>query len=285
MFENLTAHLLSGLGFGMLLFVVASGLTVSFGLMGSVNLAHGAFFMIGGYLGISILNSTGNYALALAVGVVVAGLGGMLVQKFLLQRIQGQHLPQIVLTIGVALIIQDAIQWRWSAQPLALPNPPLLSGTALLFGLPFPRYRLGLIVLGGLVALFLALVLERTRVGAMVRAAVDDQEMARAVGINVPLLLMLVFGLASALAAFAGLWGGAFTGLHIGLGFDMVLLAFIVIVLGGVGSLRGALLASLYVGLVNQFGTAFFPDLSQFAIYAPAALVLAVRPQGFFGRA
>lgn len=278
-------HLLNGLAFGMLLFIVASGLTLTFGLMRSVNLAHGSFYMLGGFLGLALLEGrVSNYFVALIVVGVTVGVLGMVIQRFLLERLHGEHFAQIVLTIGLSLVVADGSLWKWGGVPRIVPNPPVLSGSVSFLGITFPQYRLGLIVVGVAIAVLLGVLLERTRLGAMVRASVDNEEVARSMGINVPLLLMTVFGLGAALAAFAGLWGGAFTGIYVGVDFEMTLLAFIIVVLGGLGSLRGALIGSIYVGMVSEFGNWLFPELAQFTIYAPVALMLAIRPQGFLGR-
>lgn len=277
-------HVVSGLSFGFLLFLIASGLTLIFGLMGLLNLSHGAFYLVAAYLMLELLDLELNYWLALVVTVVVVAAVGMLIERLLLHRFVNQVLPQIVVTVGLALIMADLILARYGGHPVLPPRPPGLSGTVQIAGGYFPTIRLAMIVIGLLVAVGMWLLMSRTRVGAMVRAAVDDEAIARSVGIPVSRLFVGVFGLGIGLTALAGVLGGAFSGLSPGVDFRMLLLSVIVVVLGGLGSLKGALVASLLVGLVNQFGIVLFPTLAQFALFVPVALFMAFRPRGFFGR-
>lgn len=277
-------HLLSGLSFGGLLFLVGSGLTLTFGLLRTVNLAHGAFYLLGGYVALSVGSSTGSYWAGLLAAVLVVGAGGMVYQRFVLSRLQGQELPQIVLSVGLALVIGDVIHAVWGANPVLPPRPPGLDTSLRVGGLAFPWFRLALVGMAVAVAAVIELVLSRTRVGATVRAAVDDEVTARSVGIRVPFLFLCTFGIGAGLAAFAGVWGGAFTGLAPDGGFDILLLALVVVVVGGLGSVRGALVAALLVGLVDEAGKWLFPSLSLFTVYAPVVVFLALRPNGLFGR-
>lgn len=280
---SLVSHLLNGVSFGSLLFLVASGLTLAFGLMRTLNLAHGAFYVLGGYVALDLLARTGNYWLATFGAMVVVGTLGVVFERTLVQRVRDQELAQVVLTIGVAFVIGDQVLAYYGGRPVAPPRPPGLDGTIELGSGLFPTYRLGLIVVA--VALFLLtwVVMHRTRTGAMVRAAVDDEEMARSVGVPVPALFMAVFGAGSALAAFGGVWGGAFTGLDPDQGFMVLLLALVVVVVGGLGSVTGAFVAAMLVGLVDEFGNWLFPSFALFVLYAPVAVLLAFRPRGLFG--
>ncbi len=281
---SLLSHVLNGLSFGSLLFLVASGLTLTFGLMRALNLAHGAFFLLGGYVALDLLGRTDSYWLAMLGAVVVVGLLGVAFERFLVHRVLHRELAQVVLTIGAAFVIADQILAYWGGRPVMPPRPPGLGGSVTIGDLTFPWFRLSLIVIALVVFVSLWLLINRTRVGAMIRASVDDEEMARSVGIRVPVLFMAVFGAGSALAAFAGVWGGAFTGLEPGGEFSILLLALVVTVVGGLGSVTGAFVAGLGVGLVDEFGKSLFPSFALFTIYAPVALLLAIRPRGLLGR-
>ena len=278
------SHVLNGLSFGSLLFLVASGLTLTFGLMRTVNLAHGAFYALGGYLALEFLDRFGNYWVALLLATLAAAALGVVFERGLLRHVQDAELPQVVLTIGVAFVIADQILSVFGGRPQSPPRPPGLDGVVQVAGVTFPVFRLVLIVVAlGVWALLVAL-FQRTRTGAMVRAAVDDEQIARSVGIPVPRFFVAVFAVGSGLAAFAGVWGGAFTGLSPGTEFDILLLALIVVVGGGLGSVTGALVVGLLVGLLDEFGKVLFPGFALFTIYAPVALLLALRPAGLLGR-
>ena len=277
-------HMLNGLSFGALLFLLASGLTLTFGLMRTVNLAHGAFYALGGYLALDVLRRTDRYWLAMLVGIGAATLIGVAFERLALHRVLNQELPQIIITVGFAFLTADLILAVYGGRPQSPSRPPGLDGVLRLENFAFPHFRLALIVLAVLVWAGLHLLIARTRVGAMVRASVDDEPIARSVGIRVPLIFVTVFGVGTALAAFAGVWGSAFTGLAPGSEWQILLLALVVVVVGGLGSVGGALIAALTVGLLDEFGKWLFPTYALFTLYAPVALLLAWRPQGFFGK-
>lgn len=281
---SLVAHALNGLSFGSLLFLLASGLTLAFGLMRVLNLAHGAFYLLGGYLSLDLLARTGSYWLAMAGAVAAVGLLGVGFERLLVQRVRHEELAQVVLTVGAAFLIADQILAHYGGRPVAPPRPPGLEGTVSVAQITFPTFRLALIVVAAVVFALLWVLINRTTVGASLRAAVDDEQMARASGIRVPALFMAVFGAGSALAAFGGVLGGAFTGLDPGGEFSILLLALVVVVVGGLGSVSGAFVAALLVGLVDEFGKWLFPSFALFTLYAPVALLLAWRPTGLFGR-
>lgn len=281
---TLLVHVLNGLSFGSLLFLLASGLTLTFGLMRTVNLAHGAFYALGAYLALDVINRTDSYWLAMVVAVVVVALLGVIVERFVLHRLLDQILPQIMATVGIAFMIGDLILAVYGGRPQSMPQPPGLDGILRVGGLVFPWYRLALIPLALAVWLALQRTLTTTLTGARIRAAVDDEQVARSVGINVPVMFAVAFAAGAGLAAFAGVWGGAFTGLAPGAEWDILLLALVVVVVGGLGSVSGALVAALLVGLVNEFGKWLFPSFALFTLYAPVAVLLAIRPQGLFGR-
>lgn len=281
---EMIGHTLNGLSFGALLFLLGSGLTLTFGLMRTVNLAHGAFYALGGYIALDVLQRTGQYWVAMLAGMAVAAIVGVLFERLALHRVLNRELPQIIITVGFAFLVSDLILAVYGGRPQTPPRPPGLDGVLRLEGFAFPHFRMALIVLAIVVWLSLHLTITRTRIGAMVRASVDDEWIARSVGIRVPVIFVTVFGVGTALAAFAGVWGGAFTGLAPGSEFEILLLALVVIVVGGLGSVGGALVAALAVGLLDEFGKWLFPTYALFTLYAPVALLLAVRPQGFFGR-
>jgi branched-chain amino acid transport system permease protein len=275
----------NGLSYGALLFLLASGLSLIFGVMRIVNLAHGSYFMLGGYIGLSIVWKTGSYALALLGGAVALALIGAAMQRLFLQRLPGQTLGQVLMTIGFALIFQDVALLVWGGDPYTIPVPAALQGVIAAGGLRFPRYRIFIIVVAIVVGALLWLALDRTRTGAIIRAAVDDAEMAGGVGIRVPHVSLAVFALGAALAALGGVIGGGFIGIYPGADFEVLPYAFVVVIVGGLGSLPGAMVGSLLVGLLDNFGKALFPELSYFTLFAPMALILALRPTGLFGRA
>jgi branched-chain amino acid transport system permease protein len=275
----------NGLSYGALLFLLASGLSLIFGVMRVVNLAHGSYFMLGGYVGLSVVWRTGSYVLALACGALALALIGIGMQRLFLQRLPGQTLGQVLMTIGFALIFQDLALLIWGGDPYTIPVPQALQGVISAGGMRFPRYRIFIVVVAVVVGALLWLALDRTRTGAIIRAAVDDAEMAAGVGIQVPRVSLAVFALGAALAALGGVIGGGFLGVYPGADFEVLPYAFVVVIVGGLGSLPGAMVGSILVGLLDNFGKALFPELSYFTLFAPMALILALRPTGLFGRA
>jgi len=275
----------NGLSYGALLFLLASGLSLIFGVMRVVNLAHGSYFMLGGYVGLSTVWRTGSFVAACLAGAVAVGLIGIAMERLFLRRLPGQTLGQVLMTIGFALIFQDLALLIWGGDPYTIPAPPALSGVIRLGALNFPVYRIFIIGVALVIGVALWLALERTRLGATIRAAVDDAEMARGVGINVPMVSLGVFALGACLAAVGGVIGGGFLGVYPGSDFEVLPYAFVVVIVGGLGSLPGAMVGSLLVGLLDNFGKALFPELSYFTLFAPMALILALRPTGLFGRA
>jgi branched-subunit amino acid ABC-type transport system permease component len=283
-FNTFVIQLLNGLVFSLLLFLMAAGLSLILGLMDVVNLAHGGFYLFGGYIGLSMIRWLGNFWLALLVAPLVAGGVGLLLQILFLRRLQSRHLDQVLFTFGLALIASDLIRWNWGAYVESVAPPPQLSGAVILLGNQFPIYRLSLIVFGALMAAALLLLLERTRIGATVRAGVSDSEMVSGLGIDIGLVFAAVFALGTGLAALAGVAAGPITSLYPGLDFEILILALVVVVIGGMGTLRGALLGALLVGMTDSLGKAIIPEFSLFVIFALMALVLLVRPQGLLGQ-
>ncbi len=277
-------QLLNGLSFGMLLFLLAAGLSLIFGLMRILNLAHGSYYLLGAYVALSVVEGTGSLSLAVLAGVAVVVALGVVMERFLLRRLPPhEELPQALLTFGCLLIVGDVALWTWGGTPQSLPKPDALSASVRLGLLVFPTYRLFLIIVGTVIGVVLWFLQERTKLGAMVRAAIDDAEIARATGINVSLLSTLVFAVGAALAALGGIMAGPVLGVYPGADFEILLLAFVVVIIGGLGSLKGAFVGGLLVGCLDNFGKVLFPELALFTIFAPMAVILAVRPAGLFG--
>ena len=275
---------LNGISFGMLLFLLAAGLSLVFGLMRIVNLTHGSFYLLGAYIGFTVIGRTGSFLMAVVVVPLgIAGLG-LLMHRFLLRRFQGAELSQVLLTFGALFIFADVSLWYWGGYSQVLPKPAFLAGSLTMGTIVFPAYRLFVIVTGVVVALLSWLVLERTALGSMVRAGVDDEEMVRGLGINTPRLFTAVFALGAFLAALSGVIGGPIVGAYPGADFEILLLALVVVIIGGLGSIGGAFVGSLVVGLIDTFGRALVPELAMFTIFAPMAIILALRPRGLFGR-
>ena len=275
---------LNGISFGMLLFLLASGLSLIYGLMKILNLTHGSFYMLGGYLGLVTVKLTGSFILAVLAGCIGVALIGIVMERFFLRRLHLQEMPQTLLTFGFLFIFSDLAMLIWGSNPETLPKPAMFEHSMPLAGIMYPSYRLFIIGFGLAVALLLWWVQEGTRIGAMIRAGVDNEEIARALGINVSLLFTLVFAFGAFLAALGGVMGGPIVGVFPGADFEIMLLGFVVVIIGGLGSLKGALVGGLLVGLLDNFGKVFFPEFALFTIFAPMALILAVRPAGIFGR-
>ena len=274
---------LNGVSFGMLLFLLASGLSLIYGLMKILNLAHGSYYLLGGYIGLTIMRHTGSFTLAVLGGAVLVAIIGAVMERFFLRRIQLQELPQTLLTFGFLFIFADLSMVIWGGNPETIPKPAMFAQSWHFGGIIYPSYRLFIIVVGMLIAALLWLFQERTRLGAMLRAGVDDEEIARGLGINVSLLFTLVFALGAFLAALGGVMGGPILGVYPGADFEVLLLGFVVVIIGGLGSLKGALVGGIAVGLLDNFGKVFFPEFAAFTIFVPMALILALRPTGLFG--
>jgi branched-chain amino acid transport system permease protein len=274
--------------FGGLLFLLSAGFSLIFGLMRIPNLTHGSLFMLGAYIGasfvIGILGVKLNFWLAALLATLAVALLGALAERLLLRRLPGEQLAQVLVTLGLSFMAADFCLMVWGGDPLSVETPAALTGFARLGILVFPNYRLAIIVIAIIVAIGLWLLLERTRLGAMIRAGVDDPDMARVVGIRVSQLFTIVFALGAGLAAFAGIIGGPILSVYPGLDQDMLPLALVVVILGGSGSLLGSFVGSIIVGFIYNFGQALLPELAYFVLFLPMLLVLILRPQGLFGR-
>ncbi len=335
-------QLFNGLSYGALLFLLGAGLSLIFGVMRIVNLSHGSYFLLGGYVALSVIKLTGSWVLAiplagltialigivterlffrstgfekvrsgiiaLSVGVLLALTVGRFVPAltgwlpvllagavlaiplflFLMRvpavAIEGDTLRQVLLTVGFAFLFQQAALDIWGGENMDISPPAVLRETVQLGGVYLPLYRVFMICIASVIGLALWLVMERTRMGAKVRATVDDAQMARGVGIDTSRISMFIFGLGAFLAAVGGVIGGGFLGVYPGLDFQILPLAFAVVIIGGMGSLGGAAVGALVVGLADNLGKALFPEISYFTLYAPMALILAWKPTGLFGR-
>jgi branched-chain amino acid transport system permease protein len=269
---------------GGLLFLLSAGFSLIFGLMRIPNLTHGSFFMLGAYFGVSLMRAGANFwVAALLSGVAMAALGG-LIERVLLRRLAGQELAQVLVTLGLSFMIADACLMIWTGDPIQLETPAGLRGAASILALRFPLYRLAIVLIAVAVAVALWLMLDRTRIGAMVRAGVDDPEMARCVGIPVSTLFTLVFCLGAAIAAFGGVIGGPILSVYPGLDAEMLPLALVIVILGGSGSLLGAFVGSFVISFLYNFGQAKFPAAAYVILFVPMLVVLVLRPRGLFGR-
>ncbi len=275
---------LNSLSLGGLLFLLSAGFSLIFGLMRIANLSHGAYFMLGAYIGLSALRAGLSFIPAMLIaGLAIAILGG-LIERFVIRRLSGNPLGQVLATLGIAFIIADGCLVYWTGDPQPLSSPEWLRGVLMLSGAAFPKYRLAVVVVAAIVAILLWLLMDKTRIGAMIRAGVDDREMARGMGIPVSLLFTTVFCLGSFLAGMGGVLGGPILSVYPGMDTDMLPLALVVVILGGVGSLLGAFVGSFMIGFVYTFGQTLIPDLAYMILFLPMILVLALRPRGLFGR-
>ena len=276
---------MNGVSLAALLFLLASGFTLSFGLMRVVNMAYGAYYLLGGYVGLSVARATGSFALALVAGGAAVVVLGFLVDRFLLRRTGENHLAQVLLTVGVAFVVGDVALKIWGGDSLKVPVPLSMRGAMELpGGLVYPTYRFVLILLGAAVGALLWILYRKTQIGAVVRAGVDDREQVAATGINVDRLFVMVSALASFLAGMAGVAGGAFLTLYPGAEWEILVYALVVVIVGGLGSLGGAMIGALIVGLLDAYGRWLLPEFSYFVLFAPMALLLLVRPRGIAGK-
>lgn len=295
-------QLLNGLQFGIMLFLMAAGLTLIFGVMGLINLAHGSFYMIGAFAAAAVAGATGSFLLALVAALGAAAAAGALVELLVIRRLYGKdHLDQVLATFALILIFSEGTRWIYGSFPLFLNIPDYLSGPILLpGGIQYPLYRITLIAVGLLVALGLGLMIAKTRIGIQIRAGENDREMIAALGIDISKLYTLIFALGAALAGLAGALVGTIQSVQVGMGEPVLILAFVVIVIGGIGSIKGALIGSILVGLTDTLGGVFLPQLfklfmeasvatsigsslASMAIYFLMGAVLVWRPTGLFG--
>ena len=297
----LLEQVLNGLQLGVMLFLMAAGLTLVFGIMGLINLAHGSMYMLGAFVAATVTQATGSFVVGLLVAVPAAALVGWVVELAVLRRLYARdHLDQVLATFGLLLFFNALVQLLWGRQPLFMDVPEALSGSVeLIPGVPYPAYRIAIIATGMIVAMLLYLLISRTRLGMQIRASASNREMAEAIGINTPMLYSLVFALGAGLAALAGLMAAPILAVEAGMGESILIETFVVVVIGGLGSIRGAFLGALLVGLVDTLGRAFLPtllrtvlpaasadgagaSLASMGIYILMAAVLLWRPRGLF---
>ena len=292
-------QVLNGLQLGIMLFMMSAGLTLVFGIMRIINLAHGSFYMIGAYVGATVTRHSGSFLLGMAAALPAAAIAGMLVEAVVLRRLyQKDHLDQVLATFGLIMFFNEFTRIIWGRQPLFMDVPQWLSGTMeIVPGIPYPAYRMAVIAVGIMVGVFLYLLFTKTRIGMQIRAGASNREMAGALGVNIRLLYTLVFGLGTLLAGLAGVMAGPILAVEAGMGESILILTFVVIVIGGIGSVRGALAGAMLVGMVDTLGRAFLPallrlflspayadgvaaPLASMSIYILMAVVLVWRPQG-----
>ena len=274
----------NGVSYGALLFLVGSGLSLIFGVMRIVNLSHGSYFLLGGYVALSVIWTTGSWVLSLPIAALAIAMIGLLMERIFLRPLGFDPLRQVLLTVGFAFLFQQAALDIWTGNNFDINPPNVLTQSVAVGGIYLPLYRVFMIASALIIGTILWLAMEKTRMGAAVRATVDDAQMARGVGIDTSRISMFVFGLGAFLAALGGVIGGAFLGIYPGLDFEILPIAFAVVIIGGMGSLGGAAIGALLVGLADNFGKALFPEVSYFTLYAPMALILAIKPTGLFGR-
>ena len=283
--DVLLANFLIGISFGFILFLLGTGLSLTMGLMRIVNLAHGALYMVGAYVGLSAAKFTGNFVAGVLAGGICAGLLGLIMEMGFLRRLYKRELDQVLLTIGFIYILTNLAQWAWGPMPLSGVIPSVLSGSIPVGGVTLPVFRLTIIVFGLIAAAGLWLFQERTRVGAIIRAGMDNKEMTAGLGINLTVVFTGVFALGAFVAGFCGLIGAPLLGINLAIGWDALLLAMIVVIVGGTGSIQGALAGGLVIGLVDAYGKAFFPEFAYFTMYLVLIIILLFRPSGLLGRA
>jgi branched-chain amino acid transport system permease protein len=273
-----------GLAYGMVLFLVASGLTLIFGMMGILNIAHAAFFMLSAYFCYQVVESTGNFWLALLLAPIFTGIFGALVERFLLRKVHAFGIiAELILTVGVMFVISEAVKIFWGTQSLYVSVPKSLEGLVNIGGMDYPIYRLFIIGLTLVILGIMVLLLYKTRLGMVVRAAVSDADMVNALGINIPLVFMFVFGAGSWLAGVAGVAIAPILSVFPGLAHQMGMDSFIVVIVGGFGSLGGAFMVAIICGLLSSYGVQFVSQLAPVLMFAFMAIVLAFKPMGFFG--
>jgi branched-subunit amino acid ABC-type transport system permease component len=279
--EFVVVQVLNGLVYSMLLFVLALGLSMTFGLLGFVNLAHGSFFLLGAYVGLTVFARSGSFALAALAGAAAAGLAGFLLERLSLRHFyRRSDLDQVILSFGFALVFVDIAKMIWGRDVQGLPPPSWLAGTVAVGGMSFPEYRLALIAVGLLLFLAVWLGIERTRAGALVRASTADRDMVSGIGFDVRALFTIVFASGALLAGLGGVLAAPITGIYQGLDFDVLITTLIVVVVGGLGSISGAFWASILIGVADTFGRALIPESASFLIFGVMALVLLIRSWG-----
>lgn len=282
--SDIPVFFLHGLAYAGLLFLVSAGLTLVFGMMNVLNFAHATMYMLGAYFSYSIMLHTHNFWLSLLICPILLFAIGAVIERFLLRRVHVHgHVHELLLTFGLAYIITEFVKWYWGNYPLAVRIDGFLNTTVNIFGIIYPVYRLFIFLCAFLIYMAMAFILYKTRLGIILRAAVNDSEMTNALGVNVPLVFMGVFAFGAALSGFSGVIAGPLLSTFPGMAHDILVEAFVVIVVGGFGSLGGAVVASFLIGQLQSFGVLLFPKLSMALVYLLMAAVLIAKPSGLFG--
>jgi branched-chain amino acid transport system permease protein len=280
------AQTLNGLTLAGIIFLVSSGFTLVFGVMRVTNLSHGAVFLAGGYIGYSVINATHNFFYGLAAGALAMAAFGYLLERTLISWLGRSEMAELLATLGLIYVLDDLALAIWGGSPVTINLPGFLGRSSTLpSGIVYPNGRIFILIVAILVAAGLYYLLRRTRIGAIVRAGVDDRDMVSALGINVRRVFALVFTLGALLAGFAGVLGGTVLGLYTGGDSDILLFALAVVIVGGLGSYEGAIVGSIIIGLIDNYGTAYFPSLAYSVLFIPVIAILLIRPHGLFGRA
>ena len=277
-------QLLTGVAYGMLYFMIAAGLTIILGVMNVVNLAHGAFFLLGTYLAFTFLSLQLNFWVALVLSVITVTLIGIIVEKVLITKLYGKELEQVLLTFGLTFVIADTAKWIWGTEMKTIAEPALLSASITVGDMVFPVFRLFVVFVGCAIALVLWYLESKTRVGAIIRAGVDDREMVAALGINVKLVFTGVFAFGAAMAGLSGVLGGPLIGMYTGMDSDILVTSLIVVVIGGLGSWKGSFISAIMIGLIETMGKIWFPSFSMLIVFLLMVVVLIIRPQGLYGK-
>jgi len=278
-------NLLHGLSFGMVLFLIAAGMSIVIGIMGIINLAHGALYMFGGYVGWTIAIKYGlNFWLAVLAGGLAAAGVGLIIERGFLRHLYKQLNEQVLLTFGFVYIITNVCLWIWGGGAKMPFTAPELSGNINIAGITYPLARIAIIIIGLFLAVFLWWLQDKTRIGAMVRAGMDNKEMTMGLGINLERITIGVFLLAAFIAGAAGVIGAQLWGAYSHMGLEILLFALIIIIVGGIGSIQGALVGALLIGVIDAFGKALFPQFAMFTMYVAMMIILIVKPSGLIGR-
>jgi branched-chain amino acid transport system permease protein len=282
--ETILTNLVLGISFGCILFLLGTGLSLTLGLMKIINLSHGALYMLGAYVGLTAAQASNSFVVGIIAGGIAAGLIGILQETVFLRRLYKRPSDQVLMTIGFVYILVNVVQWIWGPVPQPAFIPPELSGSIPMGRINLPIFRIAIVGIGLIAAAALWVFQEKTRVGSIVRAGMDNKEMTMGLGINLQLIFTGVFALGSFVAGFCGLFGASSLGINLDIGWSALSLSMIVVIIGGAGSIQGALVGGLIIGIVDAFGKAFFPEFAYFTIYLVFIVILLIRPNGLLGR-
>jgi branched-chain amino acid transport system permease protein len=282
--DILLTNFILGVSFGCILFLLGTGLSLTLGLMKIINLSHGALYMLGAYVGLTAAKYTNDFVVGIFAGGIAAGLIGILQETAFLRQLYKRPSDQVLLTIGFVYILVNVVQWIWGPVPQSAFIPPILSGSIPMGKIDLPVFRIAIVGVGLLAALGLWFFQEKSKVGAIVRAGMDNKEMTMGLGINLSIVFTGVFALGSFIAGFCGLFGASSLGINLDIGWSALTLSMLVVIIGGAGSIQGALVGGLIIGIVDAYGKAFFPEFAYFTIYLVFIIVLLFRPNGLLGR-